>query len=80
MRVTVHIYSYLRRYMPAAEELIRNRVWDVAEGATIREVVARLELPDEVQITILLNSNSVDHTAVLKEGDIIHILPIMGGG
>jgi molybdopterin converting factor small subunit len=29
---------------------------------------------------VLLNNNSVDQATVLNEGDILHVLPQMGGG
>ena len=50
------------------------------EGATVAEVMERLKLPKEVRIMVLLNNNSVDAKAVLKEGDVVHILPMMMGG
>jgi molybdopterin converting factor small subunit len=80
MHITVHLYSYLRYYMPSAEKLFRDKEWDLPEGTAVREVVSSLELPKGVPITVLLNNNSVDQAAVLKEGDVIHILPLMGGG
>jgi molybdopterin converting factor small subunit len=50
------------------------------EGATVRQVLEKLRLPKEVRVTVLVNNNSVDQNAVLKEGDILHILPQMVGG
>ena len=80
MRVTVNIYSNLRYYLPGAEKYLKEKEWEVPEGASISQVLEKLKLPKEIRVTILLNSSSVDEKAVLKEGDIIHILPQMVGG
>ncbi len=80
MRVTVNIYSYLRSYIQDADKLMREKAWEIPQNATAGHIVERLKLPKEVRVTILINSNSVDQKAILKEGDVIHILPQMGGG
>ena len=80
MHITVNIYSYLRYYLRDAEKFFQEKEWDVPEGSTIRHVVEKLKLPVEIRVTVLLNSNSVDQTTSLKEGDIVHILPQMVGG
>ena len=80
MRLIVHIYAYLRYYLPAAEKSVQDTEWDMPEGSTVSRVLERLGLPKEVRVTVLLNNQSVDARAVLKEGDIVHILPQMAGG
>jgi molybdopterin converting factor small subunit len=80
MRITVHIYAYLRYYLPPGEKSAQDKEWEMPEGSTVSQVLERLKLPKEVRVTVLLNNNSVDAKAVLKEGDIIHILPQMAGG
>lgn len=80
MRVTVNIYSNLRYYLPDAEKYFREKEWDVPEGASIGQVLEKLKLPKEIRVTVLLNSSSIDEKAILKEGDIVHILPQMVGG
>lgn len=80
MLVTVHMYAYLRRYLPAPERSTLKRELDLPEFATIQQLLEKLKLPGEVRVTVLVNNNSVDTMTVLKAGDIIHILPQMGGG
>ncbi|MBN1567273.1 MAG: MoaD/ThiS family protein [Acidobacteria bacterium] len=80
MRITVHIYARLRCHLPAAEKYFKDREWDVPNGSTIQHVVEKLKLPREIPVSFLLNNNSVDQMTPLKEGDIIHIFPQMGGG
>ncbi len=80
MRITVNIYAYLRYYLPEPEKTMQEKEWEMPEGAAVKNVLERLRLPKEVRVTVLLNNNSVDTKALLKEGDIVHILPQMVGG
>jgi sulfur carrier protein ThiS len=80
MRITVNIYAYLRFYLPDADKFLREKEWNMPERSTIRHVLERLKLPEQIRVTVLLNNNSVDETTSLKDGDIIHILPQMVGG
>jgi sulfur carrier protein ThiS len=80
MHITVYIYAYLRYYLPAQEKSVLKKEWEMPESATIKQVLEKLKLPKEVRVTVLVNNNSVDQMTVLKERDIIHILPQMGGG
>ena len=80
MHITVNIYAQLRRYLPAADKSIYEKNWDMPQDVTVSQVLERLQLPKEVCVTVLVNSNSVDQMAILKEGDIIHILPLLSGG
>ncbi len=80
MRIVVNIYSYLKSYIPDAENLMKAKTWEMPDNATVGEVVGRLNLPEKVHVTVMVNHNSVTQKAILKEGDIVHILPQMGGG
>ncbi len=80
MHISVHIYSHLRHYLPHSEKMVLNKEWEMPDGATILQVLERLQLPRETRVTVLLNDSSVDAKAILKDGDIIHILPQMRGG
>jgi len=80
MHIVVNVYSYLRRYLPAAERSIHEKNWDMPQDVTVGQVLEKLQLPKEVRVTVLVNNNSVDQMAILKEGDIIHILPQLSGG
>jgi molybdopterin converting factor small subunit len=80
MPINVNIYANLRYYLPEPEKSVKEKEWDVPDGATVGFVLEKLKLPKEIRITILVNSNSVDQKTVLKEGDIVHLLPQMVGG
>ena len=80
MFVSVNIYANLRYYLPESEKSIKEKEWEVPDGATVGFVLEKLKLPKEIRITVLVNNNSVNQKAVLKEGDILHLLPQMVGG
>jgi sulfur carrier protein ThiS len=80
MQINVNIYARLRYYLPDPEKYFREKEWSMPEGSTVSDVLKELKLPEEVRIMVLLNNNTVDQKAVLKEGDIVHILPQTVGG
>lgn len=80
MLITVNIYAYLRYYLPESHKSIEDKKWEVPAGSNVGFVLEKLKLPKEIRITVLVNNNSVGQTAVLKEGDVVHILPQMAGG
>ena len=80
MHIKVNVYSSLRYYMPVAERQNKEKDWDVPEDSPVSLVLEKLKLPKEVRVTVLVNDNSVDRKAILKEGDTVHILPQMAGG
>ena len=80
MRITVHIYAYLRQYLQAPERRALEKEWDLPDRATVQYVLEKLHFPEGVRVTALLNNQSVDKTTILKEGDVVHVLPPMGGG
>lgn len=80
MLINVNLYANLRYYLPEPEKSVKEKEWDVPDGATVGFVLEKLKLPKEIRITVLVNNNSVDQKTVLKEGDIVHLLPQMVGG
>jgi sulfur carrier protein ThiS len=80
MRINVHIYSSLRHYLPPGEKTAPDKEWEMPDGSTVRQILERLGLPRQIRVTVLVNNSSVDAEAILREGDIIHILPQMAGG
>jgi len=79
MDVQVKLLATLRRYRPelppgAAVPL------EVPEGTTVREVVARVGIPDNVPLVVMVSARvcSLDH--VLTAGDTVSLfLPVAGG-
>jgi|WetSurMetagenome_2_1015567.scaffolds.fasta_scaffold553103_2 molybdopterin converting factor small subunit len=80
MRIAVHIYASLRPHLTAAGRSIWQKEWELPEEASVGDVVSRLKLPKEIQITVFVNSSNADERKALREGDVIHVLPQMSGG
>lgn len=80
MHITVHIYASLRCHVQAAEQLSLQKEWDVPQNAAVSQILDRLKLPKDIHVTVLINNRSVASKATLEEGDIVHVLPQMGGG
>lgn len=80
MQINVNIYAHLRYYLRDQEKLFKEKEWNMPEGSTVSHILEKLKLPKEIRIMVLLNNNTVDQKAVLKEGDIVHILPQTVGG
>ncbi len=80
MRIAVHIYPSLRRYLPERERISRTKEWEMPEGADVRQLIDRLHLPEQIRVTVLVNDSSVDPATGLRPGDVVRVLPQMGGG
>lgn len=83
MKITVKLLGRLRRNLPAGAGPGGAEV-DVAEGATPREVLNRLELPGERSYLILVNDESIPPSEYdsrkLEKGDLLTICPPLQGG
>jgi sulfur carrier protein ThiS len=82
MTIHVRIHPYLRQCIPASEKLAHGEKWDVPQGTTIAQVVAKLSLPKGFPVIVMVNGSSCsdpEHT-VLKEDEIVLVSPVMAGG
>lgn len=79
MKIEVNLYASLGKYRRSDA---RDRPWavDVADGATVGELLDGLGVPaDEVKM-IFLNGLHAGREASLKEGDRLGVFPPVGGG
>ena len=75
MNIRIKLMGMLKDKAPT------NGLLQVADGKTIREVLADLEIADtSVQAVTVNGSIQRDHTRVLAEGDELMVLPPVGGG
>lgn len=72
MKVIVQLFG------PLAEQAGKNRL--EVEGATVREVVAACGLKLDPSVRFALNTDYVGLDATLKEGDVVSLIPPVGGG
>jgi sulfur carrier protein ThiS len=83
MRITVKTGGLLGRYLPAGSA--RNSAeLDVAEGASVGDVIARLALPPEGGYLVIHNGVAVPEAeraaCRLAAGDELAIMPPLKGG
>ena len=72
MKVQVQLFG------PLAEQAGKTRL--EVEGATVREVVAATGLKLDKSVRFARNTDYVDLDAPLKEGDVVSLIPPVGGG
>ncbi len=74
VRITVKLYAVLQigRF--------REKALDFPVGAKVIDVVNGLELPSEHVDILLVNGRHVDREALLQDGDILSLLPMVEGG
>jgi molybdopterin converting factor small subunit len=81
MRVYVKIYASLRQYVSNSEEMTRKEGWEVAQGASVDDVLRELHFPESLKILALINgAHCLDRGAPLKDGDSLLLYPLMSGG
>jgi len=79
MRVTVRLHGTLRKYLPAgsADNMI---VVEVAEGATVADVVTRLGIPSNHAKIMVSGHEHLEPMSVLQDGQEVNLFPPLAGG
>jgi sulfur carrier protein ThiS len=84
MQITFKLYASLAQYLPLDRPPGNEVRLDVAEGATIAQVIAPFGLPMKLVHLVLVNGRYVapeDRGALaLVEGDVLAIWPPIAGG
>jgi len=78
IRVLVHLHAELARHAPAAER--GTLPLELPVGATIQDLLQRLDLPRERRIIVGLNGQSAAAETVLRDGDRLDLVTPMSGG
>lgn len=79
MKVTVRLFAVLRRYLPPGSDGRSFRM-EVEDGATVRALIERMGIPDNLPRIVMVNSLRVTMTRPLKDGDTVSLFPAVGGG
>jgi molybdopterin synthase sulfur carrier subunit len=79
MRVRVKLFATLRRYVDGAADRVPFEV-DLAEGATIADLIKKLNLPAEEVKVAFINGRARPEDWQLEPGDEVGIFPPVGGG
>jgi len=83
MQVTVKLFSMFRHYAGVDRMTV-----ELATEATVTDLLntlaERFNNPafnhDETQLMLMVNNENALHQTVLTEGDVVHLMPILGGG
>ena len=79
MKIEVNLFASFRKYLPGQTK--GHTVYmDLDQGATISQVMARLNIPSELPKIIFINGIIVQPEAILNEGDRAGIFPLLAGG
>jgi molybdopterin converting factor small subunit len=79
MKVKLSLYASLGRYLPDNSDS-NSCVMEIEKGTTIRDLLDRLKIPEEVPKLLFLNGIHSQGKAVLKDGDEIGAFPPVAGG
>jgi len=74
-RVTLKLYATLQTFMPPTGEQVA-----ISPGMTVRELLGRLELPEEKAQLIFIDGVKGSLLSALRGGERVGIFPPVGGG
>jgi molybdopterin converting factor small subunit len=77
MKVKVELQAYLQEYSPDGQPAFD---YELPEGSRVRDLVAKLRIPDEMAAVIVLNGRSGDYEDPVQEGDTVTLVPPLAGG
>lgn len=84
MQITFKLYASLTEHLPPERRVGNQMPLDVAEGATIADVIAPFNLPMKLVHLVLINGVFIPPeqraTRALQEGDVLAIWPPIAGG
>ena len=79
MEIEVKLFATLRDYLPKGSDRFSCRL-EIDGTMRIRDILARLKIPEDIPKIILLNGIHGKEDQVLKEGDVLSIFPPVAGG
>ena len=77
--IKVKFYGIMKPYMPSVEE---DGYWHLEkDGLTVGQVLDKTGASEkEVGVTILVNRMRKNKSYVLKDGDVLTVMPLVAGG
>lgn len=83
MRITVKLFASLAEYLPPGAQRNATEV-EVPDGASVQEVLDRLDVPQEKTHLVICNGLYVPHSLraveTLAAGDTLALWPPVAGG
>ncbi|MCH7617101.1 MAG: MoaD/ThiS family protein [Chloroflexi bacterium] len=77
MKITVELQGYLDQYAPGEDATFS---YEVAAGATVGDVLERLEISEELAAAVIVGGEATDRERTLAEGDRLTLMPPLAGG
>ncbi len=74
MPVTIRPIGMLKTYIGNQPEAT------VESGRTIRQTLAELGIPPQLVALVLVNETQQDKDYILKDGDLVRVIAVIGGG
>jgi len=79
MQIEVKLFATFRDRLPSGSGSFSCSM-DVEPGATIRDVLQRLEITEHESKIILVNGLHAQPQDALQEGDVLSVFPPLAGG
>jgi len=79
MQIEVKLFATLRDYLPKGSGRFSCKM-EVDDQTQVRDILTRLNIPEEMPKIILVNGVHGKKEQVLKEGDVLSIFPPVAGG
>jgi molybdopterin converting factor small subunit len=79
MEIEVKLFATLRDYLPKGSGQFSCKV-EIDSTDTVRNVLERLEIPEEMPKIILVNGVHSNLDRALKFGDVLSVFPPVAGG
>lgn len=83
IKIKVYLFASLCKLNDKVKELTKEKKefeLEIKSGTTIKDLINFLELPEKAVQMYVLNSQKVEATTVLNEGDNVGLYPLIGGG
>ena len=74
MQIEVRLFAGLRA------DRFKTRAMEVRDGSRLRDVLSRLDIPEEDVSLPLVNGRYSAMDRALKSGDVLSLFPAVGGG
>ena len=74
MRIRIKLFATLR------QGRFEERLVEMAQGATVAEAIASLDIPDREVKVVFVNNRHAARDRELGEGDTLALFPPIGGG
>lgn len=79
MEIEVKLFATMRDYLPKGSGRFSCKI-EIDGGTRVKDILAKLRIPDEMPKIILVNGVHGKSDQVLREGDVVSIFPPVAGG